>query len=131
MQELGDVVAQHRSSGGEHLVVDNADGATQPLEDFFLKVLILPLDQGGSLLAESGIFQVPCLAHADGLLDHHAHHGLGVGQVVIDGGIDLLPEAGHAAHIVGLHILNGTLYLLGIIVDGYTDAGVETHHRPT
>ena len=131
MEKLGDVVAEHGSGSGEEFAVGHTDGSPQLAKDFFLKVLVLFLDESGRFFAQAGIFHVPGLAHADGLLDHHTHHGLGILQVVVDSSIDLFPEAWHTAHVVGLHFLDGTLDFLGVVVDGHTDACTQTHHGPS
>ena len=88
------------------------------------------LDEVGSLESIAGILYVARLAHPDGSLEQRLHHRLGAVDVVDNGGIDFFPKARHTAHAVGAYLLDGTLYVLGVVVDSHYQAMNKAEHCP-
>ena len=99
----------------------HSDNLTHLREHLRVEEAVLSLDDSGSLAAQADVFQVADIANLQSAVHEGFLNESHLGNVLLNGGIDLLPESRYAAHDGGSHLLDSLLNEFRVLVDIHAD----------
>ena len=99
----------------------HSDNLTHLREHLRVEEAVLSLDDSGSLATHAGIFQVADIANLQSAVHEGFLNESHLGNVLLNCGIDLLPESRYAAHDGGSHLLDSLLNEFRVLVDIHAD----------
>ena len=120
----------HICCGGEYVGLRNSDGMFELGEDVLVPERVFLFKEPGDAGSAAPVVEVSPLTAFQGTSHHETLHSRHGGYLLVDRGINLLPESGDAAHHVGMNGVDCVLNKPRVIIHGYRYAFCQTVETP-